>query len=95
MAKLTKKDFVDKLMETEAFASKKAAENAINAFSDVISSEVKAGNEVVFGKLGTFTTKQREARKGFNPRTKEAIDIPAKTVPTFKTSATFKAELDD
>ena len=90
MAKLTKKEFVEKLMATEAFGSKKAADEAIAAISDVIFEEVKAGNEIVLGKLGTFTTKERAARTGINPATKETINIPAKTVPAFKASATFK-----
>ena len=40
--------------------------------------------------FGTFEVKAREARVGRNPRTKEAIAIPAAKVPTFKASKTLK-----
>ena len=40
--------------------------------------------------FGTFETKEREARVGRNPHTKEAIEIPATRVPTFKASKALK-----
>ena len=49
-----------------------------------------SGDKVQLSGFGTFESKQREARVGRNPRTKEAIEIPATRVPSFKPSQTLK-----
>lgn len=40
--------------------------------------------------LGTFEVRERKARTGINPRTRETIEIPASKVPAFKASSTLK-----
>jgi DNA-binding protein HU-beta len=40
--------------------------------------------------FGTFEPKQRSARTGLNPQTKEPVEIPAATVPSFKAGKAFK-----
>ena len=49
-----------------------------------------AGEKVQLSGFGTFEVKDREARIGRNPHTKEAIDIPATRVPSFKASKALK-----
>ena len=48
------------------------------------------GDKVQVSGFGIFDVKKREARTGHNPRTKEAIQIPASTQPAFKASKTLK-----
>jgi DNA-binding protein HU-beta len=59
----------------------------MDATLDTISSEVKKGGKVVLVGFGTFSLTQRSARKGINPRTKKAINIPAKKAAKFKAGA--------
>ena len=66
--------------------TKKDTERVINAATAAL---VK-GDKVQVSGFGTFETKEREARVGRNPHTKEAIEIPATRVPTFKASKALK-----
>jgi DNA-binding protein HU-beta len=51
---------------------------------------LKAGDKVALVGFGTFETRERPARKGRNPRTKEEITIPATTAPAFKAGKALK-----
>ena len=70
--------------------TKKDAERVINASIDAITAALIKGEKVQLSGFGTFEAKEREARIGRNPHTKEAIDIPATRVPTFKPSKALK-----
>ena len=70
--------------------SKKDAEKAINATVDTITDALCAGDKVQLVGFGGFETKTREARMGRNPKTKEAIEIPATTIPVFKAGKALK-----
>ena len=74
--------------------SKKDAEAALKAFVDVVSAELKNGGKVQLVGFGTFETRRREARTGRNPRTKEAFEIPASTVPAFKPGKALKDQVN-
>ena len=70
--------------------TKKDTERVINAAIDAITASLVKGDKVQISGFGTFETKSREARVGRNPHTKEAIDIPATRVPSFKASQALK-----
>ena len=70
--------------------TKKDAERVLNAAIDAITVSLVKGEKVQISGFGTFEIKDREARIGRNPHTKEAIDIPATRVPTFKASKALK-----
>ena len=70
--------------------SKKDAEKDVNATVDTIADTLAAGDKVQLVGFGSFETKTREARMGRNPRTKEAVEIPAATVPVFKAGKALK-----
>ena len=74
----------------KAELSKKDAETAVKAVIDSISEELKAGGKVQIVGFGTFEARTRKARLGKNPQTKEAVEIPAATVPAFKAGKAFK-----
>ena len=70
--------------------TKKDAERVINATVDTITESLVKGEKVqVFG-FGIFEVKNREARVGRNPRTKESIQIPATRLPVFKAAKALK-----
>ena len=74
--------------------SKKDSEKALNATFDVIVASLEAGEKVQLVGFGVFDVKQREARIGRNPRTKESIEIPASRIPTFKAGKALKEAID-
>ena len=70
--------------------TKKDTERVLNAALDAITHALVKGEKVQLSGFGTFETKDREARVGRNPHTKEAIEIPATRVPTFNPSKALK-----
>ena len=73
--------------------SKKDAERAVNATVDAITEALVAGDKVQLVGFGSFEVKQREARMGRNPKTKEPIEIPASKIPVFKAGKALKDEV--
>ena len=86
---MKKQDFI-KAVATEAGLSQDAVSKALTAFIDVTTAELKAGNEVNITGFGAFKISDRTARKGVNPRTGEAIQIPAMKSPVFRAGKTLK-----
>ena len=74
----------------QAGMTQKDAERVINAALDSITAALAKGDRVQVSGFGIFEVKTREARVGRNPKTKEAINIPATKVPSFKASKTLK-----
>lgn len=70
--------------------TKKDTERVINAAIDAITASLTAGEKVQISGFGTFEVKEREARIGRNPHTREAVEIPATKVPAFKPSKALK-----
>ena len=70
--------------------SKKDSEKAVNAAFDSITEALAAGEKVQLVGFGAFEVKERNARVGRNPKTKETIEIPATTVPVFKAGKALK-----
>ena len=74
----------------KANLSKKDTEAAINAVIEVITESLKKGDKVQLVGFGSFETRERAARVGRNPKTKETIKIPASKVPAFKAGKALK-----
>ena len=70
--------------------TKKDAERVVNATVETISENLVKGEKVQISGFGIFEVKEREARIGRNPHTKEEIHIPATRVPGFKASKALK-----
>ena len=70
--------------------TKKDAERVVNATLETITQTLEKGEKVQLSGFGLFDVKQREARVGRNPRTKETIQIPATKQPVFKASKSLK-----
>lgn len=70
--------------------SKKDTERTVAAVIDAISDALAAGDKVQLVGFGVFEVKSRAARMGRNPRTKEAIEIPASKNPVFKPGKALK-----
>ena len=70
--------------------TKKDAESLISVTFDTIAQELSQGEKVQVSGFGIFEVKNREARVGRNPHTKQAIEIPASKVPAFKAGKALK-----
>ena len=70
--------------------SKKDSEKAVNVAFETITATLAAGEKVQLVGFGAFEVKERPARTGRNPQTKEAIEIPASRVATFKVGKALK-----
>ena len=85
------------LIETiakKADLSKKDAEAALNAFTDVVGKTLKKGDKVQLVGFGTFEVSKRPARTGHNPRTGKSIKIKACKAPKFKAGKALKDALN-
>ena len=69
---------------------KKDADRLLNAAIDIIAQTLSQGQKVQLSGFGTFECKDRQARTGRNPHTRQAVAIPATRTPTFKPSQNLK-----
>lgn len=74
----------------QAGLSKKDAEAAVKAFTDVVAEALKAGDKIQLVGFGTFEVSERAAREGRNPRTGETMVIEASKTPKFKAGKVLK-----
>lgn len=74
----------------KAEISRKDAEAALKAFTEVVEEELKKGEKIQLVGFGTFEVSERAARVGRNPQTKEEITIPASRAPKFKAGKALK-----
>lgn len=74
----------------KAELSKKDAEKAIKAFTDVVSDELIKGEKIQLVGFGTFEVSERAAREGRNPKSGEVMNIPASKTPKFKAGKALK-----
>ena len=74
----------------KAEISKKDAEKAVKAFTDVVSEELVNGGKIQLVGFGTFEVSERPAREGRNPRTGETMTIAATKTPKFKGGKALK-----
>ena len=78
------------LAAQNAGMTRKDAERVINAAIDAVTAALVNGDKVQLSGFGSFEVKDREARMGRNPPTKEAVEIPATKVPVFKASKALR-----
>ena len=74
--------------------SKKDAEKALKAFTDVVAEELKKGEKIALVGVGTFEVAERAAREGRNPATGKKIKIAASKTPKFKAGKALKDSLN-
>lgn len=70
--------------------SKKDAEKALKAFTDVVAGELKKGEKIQIVGFGTFEVSERAARTGRNPQSGKTMEIPASKAPKFKAGKALK-----
>ena len=81
-------------MAEQAEMTKKDAEKALTAFTEVVAKELKNGGKVQLVGFGTFEVSERSAREGRNPQTGEPMKIAASKAPKFKAGKALKDEVN-
>jgi len=81
-------------MAEQAGISKKDAEKALKAFTDVVAEELKKGEKVQLVGFGTFEVSKRAEREGRNPQSGEPMKIAASKAPKFKAGKALKDMLN-
>ena len=74
--------------------SKKDAEKALKAFTDVVAEELKKGEQIQLVGFGTFKVSERAAREGRHPQTGETMQIKASKSPKFTAGKALKDALN-
>ena len=69
-------------------------ELALDTFFGEVAERLANGGRVELRGFGAFSTREREARKGRNPRTGETVSVPGKKVPYFKPGKEMRARLN-
>lgn len=90
---MNKTELVNSMAE-KCNLSKKDTEAALKAFTESVMEALECGEKVQLVGFGTFETRERAAREGKNPRTKEVIQIPASIAPAFKPGQAFKERVN-
>lgn len=70
-------------------------EQVVDVFFDEIAQRLAEGGRVELRGFGAFSTREREARTGRNPRTGESVAVPAKRVPYFKAGKEIRQRLNE
>jgi DNA-binding protein HU-beta len=79
---MNKSQLVDAL--ADRLGDRRTAATAVDALLQIVVDTVRAGDSVSLAGFGVFESRARAARTGRNPRTGEAVDVPATTVPAFR-----------
>ena len=90
---MNKSELINALAEKTAF-SKKDAEKAVKAFTEVVAEELKKGEKVQLVGFGTFEVSERAAREGRNPQTGASMTIAASKNAKFKAGKALKDSLN-
>ncbi len=79
-----------KVIAEESGLTQKEVSGVVDTMISTIINELKRGEEVNIAGFGKFVVKKRAARTSINPRTKQAISVPASKAPTFRAGKQFK-----
>lgn len=90
---MNKSELIQAMAEKSGLTVKDAT-TALNATLEVIQESLQKGESVSLVGFGTFEVKERAARTGRNPQTKQPIEIPASKTPSFKAGKPLKEAIN-
>lgn len=91
---MLKSELITKLAAEYSHLRQEDLERVVNVILDEIADALAKGDRVELRGFGAFSVREREARKGRNPRTGEPVEVPAKTVPFFKAGKELRARVN-
>ena len=91
---MTKQEFVGRVASKSGLSNREAAK-AVDAFLESITEALRSGESVSFTGFGKFSTADRAAREGVNPRMPgQKVQIPAARVPKFSAGSGLKSAVE-
>ncbi len=90
---MTKADIVDLVHEKTGFSKKESSES-VEMILEILKEKLQAGDKVKISGFGNFAIRQKEVRKGRNPKTGEEMRITARRVLSFKPSQKLKEHIN-
>jgi len=91
---MIRSELVQKLCNDFPDLTQREIESVISAIFDSITNQLAKGGRVELRGFGAFSSRQRDARIGRNPRTGDAVDVDAKRVPYFKPGKEMRERLN-
>ena len=91
---MTKADLISSICKQNKNLSKKAVGDVMDSCFDLLAKGIKKDKRFTYPGFGTWTMKNRKARKGVNPQTGQSITIKASRTCTFKPGVEFKKSLN-
>ena len=91
---MIKSELVQTIANRNPHLYQRDVELIVNAIFDEITEALCESNRVELRGFGAFSTRHRDGRKGRNPRTGEAVDVPEKRVPYFKPGKDMRQRLN-
>ena len=91
---MIRSELVEKLSADHPHLTAREVESVVSAIFEAITDKLAAGGRVELRGFGAFSTREREARTGRNPRTGEAVAVDAKRVPYFKPGKEMRERLN-
>jgi integration host factor subunit beta len=91
---MIRSELVKKLEAENPGLTPEEVERIVDLFFSQITQRLAEGGRVELRGFGAFSTRSRNPRKGRNPRTGAAVDVPAKSVPYFKPGKEVRERLN-
>ena len=91
---MIRSELVEKLCADHPHLTVREVETVVSAIFDAMTEKLAGGGRVELRGFGAFSTRDREARTGRNPRTGEAVAVDAKRVPYFKPGKEMRERLN-
>ena len=91
---MIRSELVQKLCQDFPDLNQREVEGVVSAIFDSITEQLAEGGRVELRGFGAFSTRQRDARQGRNPRTGEPVQVDAKRVPYFKPGKEMRERLN-
>ena len=91
---MIRSELVEALARDNPELKAEEVEQVVHIFFDEIAQRLAEGGRVELRGFGAFSTRERDARKGRNPRTGDSVEVPGKKVPYFKPGKEMRAKLN-
>ena len=91
---MIRSELIQKISEENPHLFQRDVERIVNTVFEEIIDAMARGDRVELRGFGAFSVRSRPARAGRNPRTGETVDVPAKSVPFFKSGKELRERLN-
>lgn len=91
---MIKSELIERLASENTHLTHAEVERVVNVVLGGMTEAMSSGGRVELRGFGAFSVRERPARSGRNPRTGETVEVPAKSVPFFKSGKELRERLN-